>query len=67
MWGLEGRDAIRKGQVGQKLVNQMALTAFGALDRIWEAGALAWDVWQGDPPPGTCAVTLSVLVVVLGL
>jgi hypothetical protein len=43
------------------------LTALGALDWVGEAGAQAWAVWHGDPPPGTRAVTRGVLVVVLRL
>lgn len=43
------------------------LTALGALDRVGEAGAQAWAVRHGDPPPGACAVTCGVFVVVLRL
>lgn len=43
------------------------LTALGALDRVWEAGAEAWGMWHGNPPPGTRAVTCGVLIVVLRL
>lgn len=43
------------------------LTALSALDGVGEAGAQAWGVWHGDPPPGACAVTRGVLVVVLRL
>lgn len=41
------------------------LTALGALDGVWEAGAQARAVWHGDPPPGTCAVTRCVFKMVL--
>jgi hypothetical protein len=41
------------------------LTALGALDGVWEAGAQARAVWHGDPPPGTCAVARCVLKMVL--
>lgn len=43
------------------------LTALGALDRVWEAGAQSWAVRHGNPPPGTCAVTRGVFIVVLRL
>lgn len=46
---------------------QQELTAFSALDGVWQARAESWGVWHGHPPPRAKAITGCVLVVVFRL